>query len=204
MSFLILDHDLGERLRAERAANGSDRWDEVWDGVYVMSPLPNNEHQKLVAAMVAVLQITVDWPGLGEVYAGVNVSDREDDWKENYRCPDVAVFMKGGRAVNRETYWLGGPDFAVEVISPDDRARDKIPFYEEVGVRELMVVDRDPWALELYAMRDSRLVLVGRSVPGQPEFLNSGVVPLAFRLVPGAPRPQIEIVHQSTGQKWLV
>jgi Uma2 family endonuclease len=204
MSFLILDHDLGERIRAERAANGSDRWDEVWDGVYVMSPLPNNEHQRLVGGLTGVFMITVDWTGLGEVYAGVNVSDREEDWTQNYRCPDVAVFLKGGRAVNRDTYWLGGPDFAVELISTDDRARDKIGFYEAVGVRELLVVDRDPWVMELYALRDSRLVLAGTSAPDQPDFLKSGVLPLAFRLVAGTPRPRIEVMHESTGQKWLV
>ena len=28
-------------------------------------------------------------------FAGTNVSDREDDWRKNFRCPDVAVFLPG-------------------------------------------------------------------------------------------------------------
>ena len=37
------------------------------------------------------------------------------------------------RAKNCRTHWLGGPDFAVEIVSEDDRTRDKIPFYSESG-----------------------------------------------------------------------
>jgi Uma2 family endonuclease len=204
MSFLILDHELGDRLRAERAAHGSDRWDEVWDGVYVMSPLPNDEHQEMVTALATVFQITIRWTDRGQVRAGVNVSDRDEDWKQNYRCPDVAVFLRGGHAVNRGTYWLGGPDFAVEVVSPDDQSRDKIPFYEQVGVRELLVIDRDPWALELYRLRDGRLALAATSTLDRPEVLRSEVVPLTFRLVAASPRPLIEVVHEATGQRWMI
>jgi Uma2 family endonuclease len=204
MSFLRLDRDLGEQLRAERAANGSDRWDEVWDGVYVMPPLPNDEHQEIVTALAAILQFTVGWTGLGRVFAGINVSDRVENWKENYRCPDVAVFLKESRAVSHGMFWLGGPDFAVELISPGDQSREKIPFYESVGVRELLVIDRDPWKLELHSLRDGRLVLAATSTPDRPDIVTSAVVPLAFRLVEQSPRPRIEVVHTVTGQRWLV
>ena len=37
----------------------------------------------------------VDAGGLGEAFPGVNVSDRSDDWTQNYREPDVAVFLEG-------------------------------------------------------------------------------------------------------------
>jgi Uma2 family endonuclease len=166
--------------------------------------LPNDLHQEIVTALATVLQLTMGWTGLGDVRAGVNVSDREADWKENYRCPDVAVFLKDGRAIKRNTYWLGGPDFAVEVISPDDCSRDKLPFYERVGGRELLVIDRDPWALELYALHQDRLVLAGTSRPDREDLLTSAVVPLSFRLVAAEPRPRIEVVHLASPQRWLV
>ena len=38
---------------------------------------------------------------------------------------------------------VGGPDFLVEVASPGDRSLDKLAFYEGIGVRELLMVDRD-------------------------------------------------------------
>src|SRR4051812_46605222 len=202
MSVLVLDRVLAEEIKARRVEAGSDRWDEVWDGVYVMSPLPNVEHQGIVARLVSVLDTVIGLPGLGQVFPGVNVTDRDDDWTKNYRCPDVAVFLRGGAATNRGVYWLGGPDFAVEIVSPDDRVRDKLPFYESVGVRELLVVDRDPWALELYRLLEGRLASVGRATPEQPRDLASAVVPLTFRLVPGEARPTIEVAQGEGGPRW--
>lgn len=143
MAMLVLDHLFEEQVRADRKERGIDKHDEVWDGVYVMSPLANNEHQEIVFGLNTVLQIVAARTGLGKVCPGVNVSDRED-WTHNYRCPDVVVFLQGTSAINRGTFWLGGPDFAVEILSEGDRARAKLPFYAKVGVRELLFVDRDP------------------------------------------------------------
>ena len=64
MSLMVLDERVAERLLAERRAWGGDHHDEVWDGVYMMSPLPNNEHQLLVALLTSVLQINVGWAAL--------------------------------------------------------------------------------------------------------------------------------------------
>src|SRR4051794_28174820 len=117
MATLILDPDVEESLLAERKKSGADRYDEVWEGVYHVSPLAGDEHQGLVAHLTGVFYITIDLPGLGCVRAGVNVSDRKGNWKKNYRIPDVAVFLAGTSAQNRGAYWLGGPDFAVEIAS---------------------------------------------------------------------------------------
>jgi hypothetical protein len=35
---VVLERSVEKRLRAERQASGADRYDEVWDGVYVMAP----------------------------------------------------------------------------------------------------------------------------------------------------------------------
>ena len=48
MALFLTDPDLEERLREERKMTGADRWDEIWDGVYVIVPLPDNNHQELV------------------------------------------------------------------------------------------------------------------------------------------------------------
>ena len=45
MTTVILDEALAERLKADRAQRGGDRYDEVWEGVYMMAAMPNNEHQ---------------------------------------------------------------------------------------------------------------------------------------------------------------
>lgn len=200
----ILDRELEARLIEERRAAGADRWDEVWDGVYIMAPMPNVEHQKFVGRLNTAFEIAVQWAGLGESFPGLNVSDRKDDWTKNYRCPDVAVYLNGTSAEMCGEFWYGGPDFAVEIISPGDRSRDKFDFYARVGTREVLIVDRYPWALELYRLTDGELAAVGESTLDSPELLNSEVIPLSFRLQQGIERPNIQIVHHDGRQRWTV
>ncbi|MDQ3440699.1 MAG: Uma2 family endonuclease [Planctomycetota bacterium] len=204
MELVVTDPDLRERLIAERQASGGDRFDEVWEGTYVMAPLANDEHQGIQTGLAAVFQIVVGWPGAGLVRAGVNVSDREEGWEHNYRCPDVVVILNGTSARNCNTHWVGGPDFAVEVRSRGDRTPQKLPFYASVNVRELLVIERHPWFLELYRLADGELAPVGRCAAGDSETLNSEVLPLSFRLIPASPRPTIEVTHQESGQHWSI
>ena len=97
---------------------------------------------------------------------GINLSDRADDWEHNYRCPDVAVFLPGNLAEKFEAHYRGPADFLVEIVSPHDNTREKIPFYSALGVRELLIIDRYPWSLELYRHNGKELVLAGQSSPG--------------------------------------
>ncbi len=36
MTTVILDEEFAELLKADRAATGADRYDEVWEGTYMM------------------------------------------------------------------------------------------------------------------------------------------------------------------------
>jgi hypothetical protein len=204
MAMLILDAYAAENLKEERRARGIDLFDEVWEGVYVMSPLADIEHQIIVSGLTGVFQAVIVWPGLGLALAGVNISDRVDDWTQNYRIPDVAVFLRDTAARDCGTHWVGGPDFAVEITSGDDRTRDKLPFYAAGGTRELLLVEREPWSLTLYRLRNGVLTPVGTSTLEAPEAIPSEVVPLSFRLAPGDPRPRIEVRHHDGAQRWAV
>jgi Uma2 family endonuclease len=207
MVSMILDQDLEEQLIKQRQESGGDHHDEVWEGIYMMSPLANNEHQEIISGFTSVFQIVIAWPGLGIVLPGTNISDQLEDWTHNYRVPDVVVFLQDTKAINRDTHWLGGPDFAVEVLSRGDRAREKLPFYAKVGTREVLLVDRNPWSLELYRLQEGTLGLVGRSTPQASSTLSSEVLPLTFRLLatekPGE-RPRIAVSHQDGQQHWTV
>jgi Uma2 family endonuclease len=204
MAALIQDIDLSRRLIAERRRLGHDRWDEVWEGVYVMNASPNDEHQEVQMRLIRVFGDVIDEPALGKVRGGVNVSDREANWGENFRCPDVVVYLNDTKAVNHNTFWHGGPDFAVEIVSPGDRSREKLDFYAKVATRELLIVDRKPWALELYRLQNDTLTRVGKSTLAKRDWLTSEVVPLKFRLVAGKSRPEIEAVHGAKRKKWLI
>ena len=204
MATLITDPSLEERLRAEREASGADRFDEVWEGIYMMAPMPNNEHQQIVTRLSSILQEVVGWSGQGEVCAGVNLSAAEEDWTSEYRVPDIAVFLNGTAAINRGTHWQGAADFLVEVISPDDRTREKLPYYASLGVRELLLIDRDPWAVELYRLGEKGLEQVGVSSLADGQVLHSEHVPLSFRLVAGADRPVVEVSLGGGDKQWQV
>ncbi|MBI3468692.1 MAG: Uma2 family endonuclease [Planctomycetes bacterium] len=204
MAVLVTDPQVEDSLLAERRATGADRYDEVWDGVYWMSPIPNNEHQEVAMRLGGVFLLLFNFGPRVKVVAGVNVTDQEEDWTHNYRIPDVAVFLEGTRAQNRGTHWLGGPDFGVEIESPKDRSREKFPFYAQVGVQELLLIERDPWALELYRLTGDALTLVGRVIPGDEAALESTVLAVRFRLIPADPRPLIEVTRLDGSQQWLV
>jgi Uma2 family endonuclease len=192
-----------DRWLRRRQRRKADRPDEVWNGVYVVMPDPNIIHQELGTRFAAGVMIHLEGVIEARVIAGINVSADREDWTKNYRCPDVAVFLPGNPAEDRKSHWLGGPDFAVEIVSKGDRSRDKFGFYASVGVRELLYVERRPWALELYRREGTGWVLSGLSVPETSAILKSSVLPLSFRLIPAEPRPRLEILGRDGRGPWL-
>jgi Uma2 family endonuclease len=203
MTAIIADPCVEERIITERRARGWDRQDEVWDGVYIIMPDPNVDHQRLVMRLGVAFSEAINAPTGGDVFPGLNLSDRTDDWTNNYRCPDVGVFLKGNTAQVFEAHIRGPADFLVEIVSAGDKSRDKFDFYGELGVRELLLIDRYPWSLELYRHNGSELVLAGRSDLQQGEVIDSTVLPLNFRLLPAEPRPEIHIAEAGGSRTWV-
>ena len=204
MATLIQDRETERRLIARRRRLGQDKFDEVWDGVYVMAPAPNIEHQNFVSGLNSLLFQVIEAAGQGMVLPGTNVSDRRVGWKKNYRVPDVAVFLNDTTAEHCGSYWFGGPDLAIEVASEEEHVTKKLAFYATVQTRELLVVNRAPWSLELYRLTDGALNLVDRTTISSGIWLDSEVVPLAFRLIEGIERPRIEVRHSDGQQTWMV
>jgi Uma2 family endonuclease len=202
MTVIIRDPLLADRFREEREKSGNNERDEVWEGVLVVPPSANNEHQRIVSRIASVFSGLVDWDRGDQVLPGANVSDRVSDWLFNYRIPDVLVYLAGNPAVDHGTFWHGGPDVAVEIVSRGEDSHAKFAFYASVNTRELLIVDRDPWAVELYQLRGGHLVRAGRSDLPNPATLPSSVLPLTFRLEGAVPRPRIVMTHAVSGQVW--
>ena len=203
MKMIVRNDRLAADLIRERQRLGIDKADEVWDGVYVMSPLASITHQAIVSTLTAALYEVVTEQQQGQVFPGANVSDRNEDWEQNYRCPDLVVVCHGGRAIDRGTHWQGGPDFLVEVMSPGDNTLAKIPFYASIGVQELLVIDRDSREPSLYRLDKTEL----RPITADPTDTSvaSQVVPLRFRRIDNAGRPVLEIARTDGPQKtWTV
>ena len=204
MNVHVFDPHVAREIVRNRESADSGHRDEVWEGEYFVMPDPNNEHQGLIGKLVLFLGIAVTLRNLGTVVPGGNISDRVDDWTQNYRIPDVAVYLNETSAVDRGTHWFGGPELAIEIVSPEDLSREKLPFYAKVGTREVLIIDRDPWTLELYRLREGSLELVGVSKSTDSTVLASEVVPLSFRLIADENRPAIEIKSLQNDQTWII
>ena len=203
MPTIVLDETLAESILAERRAKGNRTGEEVWDGVTYIMPLPNNEHQDIAYLFGLYFGLAVFLGGKGgRLQNTSNISDRIVGWNQNFRNPDFAYFCPDTDADDQGTFWYGGPDFLLEIISPGDLSRDKLPFYASIGTREVLILDREPWQLELYRLQDDEMELAGTAKPGDKTTVKSEVVPLSFALVRGRPRPKIRITHTETAQEW--
>src|SRR4051812_18587921 len=100
MKMAILADYILDSLIEERKRLGLDRYDEVWEGMYVMPSMPTNTHQKLVADLSDILTEVIKRAALGEHFPGANVSDRRRGWKQNHRVPDIVVVLNKSRAVD--------------------------------------------------------------------------------------------------------
>ena len=70
----------------QRRANGLDRFDEWWEGVYRIVTGPSREHQRLLKALMILIDTRVTDPLL-EVLPGINIGiDKQDA-----RVPDIAA-----------------------------------------------------------------------------------------------------------------
>jgi Uma2 family endonuclease len=99
----------------------------------------------------------------------------------------------------------GGPDFLVEIQSPGDDTKEKVPFYGQIGFRELLIIHRDKRTLRLLRLEGEELVLVNPTLLDGKEWLVSAVLSLAFRrtAIKGTPRTQVRRTDNRSGL-WTV
>ena len=197
MHAVVLEGRDLEGLKRERARTGADRWDEVWEGILHMAPAPSTEHQRLEAELLQALVQVIRRTGRGTVFSQANVADPVDQM-DDYRVPDIAVVLHESTATIAEHYISGGPDLVVEIRSPNDETYEKISFYERLGVRELLIIDRDEKSFELYRQEAGRLTQAASGTS-----VISDVTNLTFETVQAHAGNQIQ-VRSSTGQHWLI
>lgn len=159
----------------DRRERGADRHDEVWQGVYIVAPDANTEHQRFATRLATVFDSLL--ATRADIYAGVNVSDRDVDWSKDFRDPDVAVvFRSNAHCEDRGSHLFGGPDLVVEVESRRDNARLKFDFYARIRVREFLIVEYRTRRPLLYRLKGPEFVPVAEKAG----WVASRVVPFAF------------------------
>src|SRR5712691_9295237 len=132
----------------------------MWEGVLHMAPAPAYEHQRIVGAIDRFLGPLCERRGRGVLALGINVFN-EAAASEDYRIPDL-TFVSAGREhlVAPDGIRGGGPDAVIEVRSPDDETYDKLPFFARLGVREVIVIDRDTKRPEVFRLAGPQYVAV--------------------------------------------
>lgn len=169
---------------AERRASDVAQWDEVWDGVLHMAPMPSGIHQDLELDLAAYLKRVWARPNGGLARHQVNLTTPEDEaaWTKNYRIPDIVLVARDRLHIDRGEYMAGAPNVVVEIRSPGDETDEKLPFYFGLGVPEVWVFDRDTKAVELRVLTDAGYALLAPDADG---WVRSPATGVGFRPAAG-------------------
>jgi Uma2 family endonuclease len=113
---------------------------ELLNGEVIMSPRPRAEHQVFIADLYAVLKPWVESHRLGGLFPDTDMR-LDDDWTP---APDLA-FVRAenlGRIQNGRI--VGPADMTVEVLSPSNKADDRVEkyaAYARFGIDWYWIVD---------------------------------------------------------------
>ena len=122
---------------------GIDKKDELWDGVWHLVNAPKVWHQRLNLDMALVLAPLARTFGLEPLLdSGVF-----DDIEKNFRISDQVY----ARPADVGEDGVTSAGLVVEVRSPKDESYEKLPFYAERGVTEVLIVHQDR-RFELYRL----------------------------------------------------
>jgi Uma2 family endonuclease len=112
------------------------------------------EHARISQQLAELLGPLARAAGLLAAMAEFNLGESEDD----FRVPDGGLHRPGAAGV-----WHRTAAMAVEILSPDDESREKLPFYAEHGVDEVLLVDPAERTIVWLALRDGEYQPVERS-----------------------------------------
>ena len=139
-----------------RRANGLDRFDEWWEGVYRIVTGPSPEHGEFVIALGAALL-----PKARAHHLAVSTPLNVGVDKYDAKVPDLGVFRRD--TARTSPACLETAELVAEVLSPGERAGEKLPFYAARDVKEYLEVDLRARTVRPLALREGVWVSVDRS-----------------------------------------
>ncbi len=128
--------------------------DEVWEGVRHMVPAPPGEHAYVAQQLAVILDRPCRDAGLVPAMGEFNLGESEHD----FRVPDGGLHRPGAAGV-----WLHTAALVVEILSPGDESRQKLPFYAAHHVDEVLLVDPADRSVTWLALREGEYEPVQRS-----------------------------------------
>src|SRR3972149_6689811 len=127
----------------------------MWEGVLHMTPVPSRSHQDFKFQLLSWLHQFWAKPLGNRAHGEINLASI-GGWPSNYRIPDLILLTPERFGIDHDVYFEGSPTVVVEIRSPGDETMEKLPFYAQLGVPEVWVVDRDTKMPELDVLRAGR------------------------------------------------
>src|SRR4051812_31079776 len=136
--------EVPESFLDERRRLGHDKKDELWDGELHMVPPPSSRHSRVSLDLLIALIPTARRHGLQHWADPTGIYGRDNDW----RIPD-------GMLVRPEDVTERGVERAelvIEVLSPYDESRQKMPWYARRRVTEIWLVEPVTRVTEIHTL----------------------------------------------------
>lgn len=143
--------DIPEHYLEDRRRRGIDRWDEMWEGILHMPPMPIRDHQDFQDDLRDWIKRRWARPLGNRVHRDVNLATI-GGWPDDFRVPDLILLTPDRFQIDHNVYFEGPPTVAVEIHSPGDEAYEKLEFYAALGVPEVWIIHRDTRVLELFTL----------------------------------------------------
>jgi len=141
-----------EALIERRRQLGLDRHDEVWEGVYHVTPAPNIPHALTGGQLAMLLGEATRAKGL---YIGLEFNLGVEN---DHRIPDLGIHRERPTGA-----WAPTAALVVEIVSPGDRSWDKLPFYASHDVDEVLIVDPATRSIDWLALHEGEYQTIERS-----------------------------------------
>lgn len=144
---------------------------ELIEGEFLVTPAPSEKHQRVLANVGFALHGYLENEELGRAYiAPFDVILDE----VNVVQPDVVVVLNEHLGRIHDEGLRGAPDLAVEILSPNHPARDRVykrHQYFRFGVREYWIVDPTEQTVEILTRGETDFV------GGQVDKIRSPILP---------------------------
>ncbi len=118
-----------------------------------MVPAPSLEHALIDAQLIRLLGPCADAAGL-QLSGECNLGESEQD----FRVPDGVLHRTGAHGT-----WHPTAALVVEIVSPGDESWEKLPFYADHDVDEVLIVDPAKRSVDWLGLQDGEYRPIGRS-----------------------------------------
>jgi len=190
-------HRIPEAWLEERRRLGHDRYDEMWEGVLYVHPMPSNPHQDLRDDLLGELEALAREGKVPGRWRTERNLAKPGGWPGDFRIPDLIYLGPQAACQDAGSHYDGPPDVVVEIAGEGDTSREKLPWYAELGVPEV-------WILDLKARQPEVLVRSGATYlkqrPDAEGWFASEQFPVELRQGDEHGRPVLELRAPGTSQ----